>query len=49
MTIVNLSVAELVLMAYLIHEPPEFLVVHEQPQFNEQGSGTSSGMFVTIS
>ena len=40
MNIVNFSVAELVLMAYLIHE---------QPQYHEQGSGTRSGMFVTIS
>ena len=33
-----------VLLAYLVHyiEPPDFLVVHEQPQFHEHGLGTFS-------
>ena len=30
-------------------EPPEFLVVHEQPQFHEQGSGTSGWQLIIFS
>ena len=32
-----------------IIEPPVFLVVHEQPQFHEQGSGTLVWRFMNFS
>ena len=41
MNIMNIMNLVIVLLAYLVHEPPQFLVGHEEPQFYEQGSGTS--------